>query len=521
MEIIAILLMMCIGSFCIFLGIVRKMDYPYGGSDHAYHFKLIKFIKNNKHWLVSKFDSFNQHIAVCPQLYHWICSFFSDCFLLRKANWIGYVLMGLMIASFNGFIYLCMLYLGLEFNLLEIALANLLLVTLPIIYVIWNAKFMGLSARAFGLLLVYWYLFGLYFYLLFGGVELFLIVLLFVFFCLLGSQFAYQFVLFSSVFIAVVSSHYEILWLIPLSVVLLFVLNYSYALGFFTTQFHHKRNYAKFMIKDCHFKARFSIWRDFVYDFWIKRDKNYLLNNPVFEVLIGAFAACVALVGYWWVADSSEVEVWNLYVLLSSSFFAFLVTSLRIARFLGEPQRYIEFGIPFATLLCVLLFPLWVNVLLIVGNVWVLLWYIKNSQFHRQLPEHIKIREELMRDLQSHFNEEYRHLLSNDHEIARHFYITAYEPHMPNYCKFYKDREDFLGNYYQGDYHRISPQYLLKEMKLCQRGILILYTNLLKFYDEEALIPSLENIQLTYLKSIGKFKIFKFHPKDIIPKESL
>lgn len=514
MDLIAILLIMCLGSFCIFLFIVKNMDYPYGGSDHAYHFKLIKFIKQNKHYFVSNFNAFNQHLAVCPQLYHWICSFFSDEFLLRKANWIGYALMGLMILSFNGFIYLCAFYLDLELNFLEILLANILFITLPNIYVIWNAKFMGLSARAFGLLLVYGYLFSLYFYLLFGGVELFVVILLLVFCCLLGSQFAYQFVLFSSIFIAILSSSYEILLLIPLSVIVLFIFNYSYALSFFATQFHHKRNYSKFMIKDCHFKARFSIWRDFVYDFWVLKDKNYLLNNPVFEVLIGAFAACLVLVGYWWVGDSSEKEIWIMYILLSSSFFAFFVTSLRVARFLGEPQRYIEFGIPFASLLCVLLFPLWVNLLLIIGNILVLLWYIRNSQFHRQLPEHIKIREELIAYLQNNFNKEYSHLLSNDHEIARHFYITSYEPHIPNYCKFYRNREDFLSNYYQGDYHRISPQYLLDEMKLCQKGTLILYTNLLKFYDENALILGLRDIQLTHLKSIGKFKIFQFQPKD-------
>ncbi len=124
MDLIAILLIMCLGSFCIFLFIVKNMDYPYGGSDHAYHFKLIKFIKQNKHYFVSNFNAFNQHLVVCPQLYHWICSFFSDEFLLRKANWIGYTLMGLMILSFNGFIYLCAFYLDLELNFLEILLSQ-------------------------------------------------------------------------------------------------------------------------------------------------------------------------------------------------------------------------------------------------------------------------------------------------------------------------------------------------------------------------------------------------------------
>ncbi len=115
-----------------------------------------------------------------------------------------------------------------------------------------------------------------------------------------------------------------------------------------------------------------------------------------------------------------------------------------------------------------------------------------------------------MNYLNTHFNKEYIHLLSNDTEITHHFYVTPYEPHVPNHCQFYKNRADVYLNFYKGDYHRISPEFLRDEMKLCKKGIIILYTNLLKFYDEQELKPYLEHITLTYIKSIGKFKIFSF-----------
>ena len=146
------------------------------------------------------------------------------------------------------------------------------------------------------------------------------------------------------------------------------------------------------MIKDCQFKSRYSIWRDFIYDFWVKKDKSYILSNPVIEILIGALPNCLVLVYFPFSEVINDNKAQILYILLSASFFAFFVTSFRIGRFLGEPQRYIEFGIPFASILGVLVFPSWWVIVFIILNVFVLCWYIKNSQYHRQLPEHIKIR---------------------------------------------------------------------------------------------------------------------------------
>lgn len=492
-------------SYLVFLLIVRSMNYPYGGTDHAYHYRLAHYIKSNHHYLVKKFPYWIP-FSVCPQGYHWVCSFLNRRYLLQKANVINYVIFALTLLAFNGFIILID-----DFSVLEIVLIDGVFVTLPIMYVVWNAKFMGLSARAFGIFLVYLYLFCFYFYFVDGTLVAFLLLLFFSFLCLLSSQFAFQFVCFSSIFFFVVTFDFKVLLIIPLDIALLFVLNFQYAKNFFYSQFHHKRNYFKFMIKDCQFKSRYSIWRDFIYDFWVKKDKSYILSNPVIEILIGALPNCLVLVYFPFSEVINDNKAQILYILLSASFFAFFVTSFRIGRFLGEPQRYIEFGIPFASILGVLVFPSWWVIVFIILNVFVLCWYIKNSQYHRQLPEHIKIREELIDYVQGIFNYEYSHLLSNDNEIARHFYVSNYEPHVPNHCKYYKDREEFLLSYYKGDYHRISPQFLASEMKRCQKGILILYVNLLKFYDESEILPLLDGIKMEHLRDIGKFKVFRFY----------
>ena len=121
------------------------------------------------------------------------------------------------------------------------------------------------------------------------------------FFLLLSSQFGFQFFIFANIFIAFLVKKYEILLSIPLSIILLFIFNFSYAKSFLEDQIHHKRNYSKFMIKDCHFKVRYSIWRDFIYDFWVKKDKNYIFGNPAVEVFIGAFPSCFVLIAYWFI----------------------------------------------------------------------------------------------------------------------------------------------------------------------------------------------------------------------------
>ena len=83
-------------GFLIFVGIVWGMRYPYGGSDHAYHYKLIQLIKQNGHRFVYSYNDFSKHLAVCPQLYHIICSFFSNVTLLNRANFMNYVIMFLL-----------------------------------------------------------------------------------------------------------------------------------------------------------------------------------------------------------------------------------------------------------------------------------------------------------------------------------------------------------------------------------------------------------------------------------------
>ena len=118
------------------------------------------------------------------------------------------------------------------------------------------------------------------------------------------------------------------------------------------------------------------------------------------------------------------------------------------------------------------------------------------------------------------YDDEYKNLLCNDTEIARHLYVSKYRVYVPGYCTHYATKEDFYAAFYNNDIHIISPDFLLQSLNDAQKGYIIFYTNLLKFYDETKLLPFLKDIQFVYIKSIGKFKIFKFYKESQCTSQS-
>lgn len=504
-------------SCLLFVWIVNKMDYPYSRSDHAYHYKLSNLIRENRHFPIANFEKIYSYFNIYPQLYHVFCSFIPNEFLLKKANVINYVIMLFIILAFELFAYDIFkdYFLDASFAFL---FASLLFIITPITYAVWNAKFMGLSARAFGLLSGHLFGYACFYYLM--GLEweysalyqigIYILLTCIVIVLLVGSMFAFQFYIFSSFFLSICTLHFEFLLLGVFAVSFQCITNFQLAKHFWKAQYHHKRNYFKYIAPTWQLAARPSIWRDFVYDFWIKKDKAYFLGNPVIEILLGASLNIFVFFFYLFFGDKYDPIQWNLFLVLAASFFAFFVTSLRFGRFLGEPQRYIEFGIPFACILACLVLPFWLLILFLAFNVFVLLWYRKNSQHHRQLPEHIKIREELLDFMRDIYDDEYQNLLCNDIEIARHLYISKYRVYVPDYCAYYATKEDFYAAFYNNDVHIISPNFLLNNLQEAQKGYIIFYTNLLKFYDETKILPRLTDIHLEHIRDIGKFKIFKF-----------
>jgi len=115
------------------------------------------------------------------------------------------------------------------------------------------------------------------------------------------------------------------------------------------------------MSKKFGLKLRYSIYRDFINDFFIEfrkrgavRGFEYIYRNPIIELLLGfPFIVLYFLYGF-----KQTVYIYMPNDIISSIVFIslciFIITSFRNTRFLGEPQRYIEFVLPIISILPVM-----------------------------------------------------------------------------------------------------------------------------------------------------------------------
>lgn len=339
------------------------------GSDHYIHLAYIDSIRANNHRFITKVDSFiNEDDFPDPQLYHWILSFFPRQFVVSKCGYFNQLINCIMLGSFFVFCYYLHPYLATSLTVTQFTRnAGLIFVFTPFYFYRWNAKNVGLSARGLGLLLGQLFLSALCLYLLNDNPVFLLISLLFAFLGLLSSQFAFQMVIFFSVIASIVFSQY-VLAIVPLLAILIsLLLLRTKAIIFFKRQFQYKKVYHKLFAPKFLFTARYSIWRDFIRDFWrcfydknLLRSFEYIYRNPVISILVGIPSLTVAI--FLCLSEFSNskqlfliLPLTHLCTILIIGLLIFLITSFRPTRFLGEPERYLEFFVPFSTVLATVL----------------------------------------------------------------------------------------------------------------------------------------------------------------------
>ena len=239
---------------------------------------------------------------------------------------------------------------------------GLVYIFMPFNYISWNAKNTGISARGFGLLLGQGYLYLIIFYILTNN-KMFLIFMIFIaFLIVISSQFSFQFLLFTSPFLSFFYKEW-IFILIPIIVILIyFIIMPKIALNYFKGQYSHKKIYYKYLADIFILKNRPSIWRDIIYDFWIKLRADvkkgliYIWHNPIVEIIYGI--PYLWIIFYFVLTDITMIGVKNTNILITpilSALFIFFLTSFRKTRFLGEPQRYLEFIIPLISIVTILI----------------------------------------------------------------------------------------------------------------------------------------------------------------------
>jgi len=344
----------------IILYIQAKVSTP--GSDHPYHLGLINSIRENKHRFVGSFPNIiGEKNFAYPQFFHWVLSLIPKNFLDKQYHLIGVVLNTLSLTLFIALTIWVYPLISSNISIERFVLyAGLLYIMTPFSWAIWNAKNTEVSARGLGLFLGYLYQILLLLYYNSGNWVFLFFIFVIVFGILLSSQFANQYVLFTLPFFAFFYNIYFILVFPPLAFLLFYIINKNVALSFVRGQYWHKTIYYKYLAKIFILSDRPSIWRDLIYDIWKNIINNsvsgilYAYHNSLISITIGipSLAYLIFIFSGSHLFYTTEIERLLFYNIIIA-LIVFFLTSFRKTRFLGEPERYVEFVIPCVAILAV------------------------------------------------------------------------------------------------------------------------------------------------------------------------
>jgi hypothetical protein len=334
-------------------------------SDHPYHLGLINGIRENNHRFIKSYPNIiGEKNFAYPQLFHWLLSFLPKLFLDKYYYLVGAVLNLFalsMLLSFSFWAYpILMPNLSIDYFVLY---SGLLYIVTPFSWAIWNAKNTGVSVRGLGIILAYFYQYLILLYFFSGNWMILFTIVLIVFIILLSSQFAMQYILLTLPFYAVLYSNFLLIIIPPVTFLIFYILDKEVAISYAKGQFWHKKIYYKYLAKQFILKIRPSIWYDLVFDIWNrlledpKRGLIYAYHNSVVSIFI--FIPALSFISFFFLyslnLQLNEIETF-LFSNIVISLIVFFITSFRKTRFLGEPERYVEFSIPNIILLTLSIF---------------------------------------------------------------------------------------------------------------------------------------------------------------------
>jgi hypothetical protein len=330
------------------------------GSDHAFYDYYIQLIKDNKNRFFTFFPNFlNKTPITDPQFFFKLISYFSSKQKQPISLLLNPIVLTILIIMVFILIYPLNNYLN---NNLLVTQLLLLIALTPQYFHGQNSRIYGLSARGVGLVLFFGFMMFIYFSEQNNSINI-IYLLLAVFICYLiwgVSLFAQQAVLFYSILFSLLFQIYSLLLVTIFSILLFIILHPSYSKNYFINRWTYLNIYAKYLANVFILNYRYSVWRDWFYDFWFKRERkittkfSYIYTNSFFIIFFLNPFVPISLYGYF-----NQVQLTNE---IHSSLYSFamkvnivgviifILTSLRRTRFLGEPERYIEIIIPFSAI---------------------------------------------------------------------------------------------------------------------------------------------------------------------------
>ncbi len=476
------------------------------GSDHFIHLSILEKIKSNGFkYGVKKISGYNEENSTYPILFHYILACFFYKTAINNPNRIGFVITIISIFFFNFFLS-HLIGLADWFFILK---ANILYLIFPFSYIYWNAKNMGLTARGFGLLIGNIFTYCLVFYLKGDGSITWLIMMtVFSFTALLGSQFAFQYIIFTSLVTSLFVSQLQLLIPVLTSLIIFRFLLPKFSKEFFRGQYNHKRNYALYLAPIYILKTRPSIYRDFVYDFWIKlsqikREKvktfYYIYSNPIFELIYGFPFLWVFI--YYLLKNGAINNLETIDSIIASSLALFFLISLRPFRFLGEPQRYVEFVIPLISISFLYYVP--DNIQLVIALLSIAFIALTKFVFYSFKEYSNHDHDEITHFLKNKFSRE-TIISSNDSNFSK-FLIPYFNIVKTDLTRHYKDIFEF--NFYHNNNFAIhSVNGLLEFHKIHKTDLIIIN---LKLYSQADIDKLHSKLYIKEVRTINNYIIYK------------
>jgi len=176
-------------------------SYKNPSSDHFVHLNMInKYRENNFQINLKNINYFNQKYHHYPFFFHWILSKYFFKTVVNYPLLISYAINVLSFIFFNLFLSLVKN----DYNFYELFLLNVIKLIFPFSYIYWNAKNLGISGRAFGVLLGELFSYGLFFLVNYED-NFYVYVYLYIigFISLISSLFTFQFVYLISLIISI------------------------------------------------------------------------------------------------------------------------------------------------------------------------------------------------------------------------------------------------------------------------------------------------------------------------------
>jgi hypothetical protein len=327
------------------------------GSDHPVHVFLTQNIRANGYRLFVRVPRLLNisYCAALPLYMHWIVSHFRAAAVYWCERLLNPVVNMLHVGVFGVMALLACRAAGLP--TLFVGLSTCAFALTPQFYHALSARNFGLSSRGTGLLFLT--LFFLAAYAVEEGTDLPLAWPALVLSAALVwgfSTFAQQALCILSAILAVTTERWIPLLGTALGLALFVVVHPRYSLGYLRHTLRFIRSYRSELAAIYILPRRPSIWRDLVWDIWVKARgglggaARYAYENSVLVVIVLnpllALACWAALAGA--LAPHGLIAYAGAVALAGA--IAAVVTSFRATRFLGEPERYVEAITPWSTL---------------------------------------------------------------------------------------------------------------------------------------------------------------------------